>query len=106
MLSMPAAAGAVIDLGLDSALPDVDTRPAIAPTDAQRDAARATGADVEWGRFGTPSSVFGVSGPVAANVAGSDAAAAARTWLNDNRGLFRLASLDNLDVVAAGPLAR
>src|SRR4051812_16587291 len=105
MLSMPAAARGVIDLGLDSALPDVDTRPAIAPTDAQRDAARATGADVEWGRSGTPSSVFGVTGPVATNVAGNDAAAAARTWLNDNRTLFRLASLDDLDVVSSGPLA-
>src|SRR3954470_14605456 len=107
VLSMPAVAAAVVDLeaGGPAALPDVDTRPVVAPTDAQRDAARATGAEVEWGRSGTPSSVFRTSGPVASGVPGGDATSAARTWLSDNRTLFRLTSLDDLDVVSSGPLA-
>src|SRR5690349_1898961 len=86
MLAMPAAASAVValDEGGSGALPDVDTRSAVAPTDAQRDAARATHAQVEWGRFGTPSSVFRFGGPLAAGVRGDDAAAAARAWLGDN----------------------
>src|SRR4051794_6789271 len=107
VLGMPAAASAVVDLGDGGtpALPDVDTRAAGAPTDAQRDAARATGAQVEWGRFGTPSSVFRAAGPLAQGVSGDDAAAAARAWLQDNATLFRLASLDDLDVVSAGPLS-
>ena len=107
VLGMPAAASAVVDLGDGGspALPDVDTRAAVAPTDAQRDAARATYAQVEWGRFGTPSSVFRTSGPIATGIRGDDAAAAARTWLQDNRTLFRLSSLDGLDVVQSGPLS-
>jgi hypothetical protein len=106
VLSMPAVASAIVDLGDGAqALPDVDTRSAVAPTDAQRDAARATGAQVEWGRFGTPSSVFRASGPLAQGVAGADAATAARAWLADNQTLFRLGSLDDLDVVSAGPLS-
>src|SRR3954451_25115506 len=107
VLTMPAAASAVVDLGDVGAraLPDVDTRPAVAPTDAQRDAARAAGAQVEWGRLGTPSSVFRAAGPVATGVHGADATAAARAWLSDNRALFRLDSLDDLDVVSSGALA-
>jgi extracellular elastinolytic metalloproteinase len=106
VLAMPAAASAVVDLGDGGqALPDVDTRAAVEPTAAQRDAARATGAQVEWGRYGTPSSVFRAAGPVAQGVAGADATAAARAWLQDNETLFRLASLDDLDVVSAGPLS-
>ena len=106
-LSMPAAASAVVDLGDGGArtLPDIDTRAAVEPTTAQRDAARATGAQVEWGQFGTPSSVFRASGPLATNVRGDDATSAARAWLNDNRTLFRLGTLDDLDVVQAGALA-
>src|SRR4051812_29826808 len=105
VLGAPAVASAVVDLGLGGAqaLPDVDTRPAVEPTDAQRDAARATGAQIQWGRSGTPSSVFSASGPLA-TVPGDDAAAAARAWLAANRTLFRLASLDALDVLSAGPL--
>src|SRR4051812_828631 len=85
MLTMPAVAAAGVDLevGEPAALPAVDARPAVAPTEQQLNAARATGAEVQWGRSGTPSSVFRTSG-VVATVAGDDATAAARNWLNDS----------------------
>src|SRR4051812_42303882 len=107
VLSMSAVASAVVDLGEGGAqaLPDVDTRAAIEPTAAQRDAARATGAQVEWGRFGTPSSVFRSSRPLAEGVRADDATSAAKSWLRDNKELFRLSSLEDLDVVSAGALA-
>jgi hypothetical protein len=105
-LSAPVAANAAVDLdvGATKALPDVDTRAAVEPTDAQRDAAKATHAQVEWGRFGTPSSVFRQDRPVAEGVEGDDAASAAKAYLKDNLTLFRQSSLDGLEVVSANAL--
>ena len=106
VLSAPVVASAAIDLeaGGSQALPDVDTRRAVEPTAAQRDAARATHSQVEWGRFGTPSSVFRADRPVAEGVRADDAAAAANAWLRDNLTLFRQSSLDDLEVESAEAL--
>jgi hypothetical protein len=106
VLSAPVAADAAIDLdvGANRALPDVDTRAAVAPTATQRDAASKTHAQVEWGRYGTPSSVFRRDRPVAEGITADDAAAAAKAYLKDNLTLFRQSSLDGLEVVSADAL--
>jgi extracellular elastinolytic metalloproteinase len=81
-------------------LPDVDTRTAtVDPSAAQLAAAEQLGADVTWNQFGTPSTVFNLNGNLASGVAGSDAVAAVRSWLDRNKTLFRLSSAADLELV-------
>lgn len=85
---------------------DLDARTGtVEPTDAQRAAAAALGADARWNRFGTPHSLFRVSGALASGLP-SDPVAAAREFLHANRPLFRLeaAEVDDLEVVGNTPV--
>ena len=93
-------APAVVQLGEDGAeRPDFDSRTGrLAPTAAQSDAVRDMRARVQWNRFGTPSSVVRHGGYLDRSVAGANAVAAARNWLHDNRGLFRLSSMEGLEL--------
>ena len=60
------------------------------PRCSQRNAAQALGAQARWNSFGTPSSLRKDGGYLATGVAGSDAVAVARTFLDANAALFRL----------------
>jgi extracellular elastinolytic metalloproteinase len=93
-----------IDAG--PALPDRDVRSgALTPTAGQRTVVRATGAQVAWNAFGTPSSLVVPGGTLAAGVAGAAPAAAARTWLDQWKRLFRLRTLSGLELASDNALA-
>lgn len=91
--------GAELGIALDARTGTVE------PTDAQRATAAALGADVRWNRFGTPHSLFRVSGALASDLP-SDPVAAAREFLRANSALFRLkaADVDDLEVVGNTPV--
>jgi extracellular elastinolytic metalloproteinase len=106
LVAVSAAHGAVDIEGLHEALPDLDTRTAVvAPTAAQEAAADRLGADVTWNRFGTPSSVYNLTGNLATGVQAPTAVAAARAWLGQNAELFGLAGAEDLMLVRDAPLA-
>jgi extracellular elastinolytic metalloproteinase len=87
----------------DAHLDDLDTRAeaaAVAPTAAQLDMVEELGATVRWTRFGTAQSLIKHGEFLATDVQGADAVAAARTWLDDHRVLYRLDSVDDLEVHA------
>jgi extracellular elastinolytic metalloproteinase len=96
------------DIQGSSGLSDLDVRTgSIAPTAAQRAGARALGAAVAWNDFGTPSTLVRPGGGLGATVEGATATAtaAARTWLERNRALFRLSSATGLEQVNDSTLA-
>ena len=71
--------------------PDRDFRAgSVGPTAAQRSAASGLDADARWNSFGTPQSLINRDGFLARNVAGSDAEAAARSFLAENAAVFGL----------------
>jgi len=77
-------------LGGDPEHDDVDDRAGrVVPSAAQRASADALDATVRWNRFGTPQSLIRYDGYLATGLSG-DPAVAARGWLRDNAGLFRL----------------
>ena len=79
------------------AIADYDARTgSVAPTAAQLDAVAALGARATWNDFGSPHTLVSDGGFLATGVAGADAVAAARNWLDANKALFRLASVDGL----------
>ena len=75
-------------------VPHFDDRgAALAPTAAQRAAAAALGAEVRYGRNGTPKVVQRLNGFISGPRAGS-AESVARGWLADNAALFGLSAAD------------
>jgi extracellular elastinolytic metalloproteinase len=72
------------------------------PTAAQRAAVEDLGAGVRWNDFGTPASLIDFDGALGAGLP-QDPVGAARTWLRDHRGLFRLASgeIEDLELLGA-----
>lgn len=87
-------------------LPDRDVRKGkLQPTADQRADARSLGAQVAWNQFGTPSSLVDSGGALATGVQGENAEAAARAWLDANKQLFKLSSVDGLQLVSDAPLA-
>jgi hypothetical protein len=82
-------------------LANLDSRsavPAIAPTAAQIELASDLAATVRWTAFGTAQSVIRHGEFLATGVSGADPAAAARAWLDQHRTLYRLDSVDGLQV--------
>src|SRR3954447_9558812 len=103
-MAVPALGDADVDGS--PGLPDLDVRTgAIPPTAAQRAGAKALGADVSWNAVGTPSTLVRPGGALGATVGGDTATSAARTWLEGNRGLFRLSSATGLEPVNDSTLA-
>jgi hypothetical protein len=91
------------DIQTSPGLPDLDVRSGhIAPTAAQRAGAKAP--EVAWNQFGTPSTLVR-SGGTLGTAGGATASDAARAWLDSNRSLFRLGSVDGLAVVDDAKLA-
>ncbi|HET9242264.1 MAG TPA: M36 family metallopeptidase [Gaiella sp.] len=78
----------------------LDTRTAsLAPSVGQLEAVERLGATVRFNEFGTPQSLVRYGGFLATGIEANGAAAAARVWLEANKSLFRLASLDGLELV-------
>jgi extracellular elastinolytic metalloproteinase len=94
LLALAPSASAVVG---GDVLGDVDKRSGrVAPTAAQRQAVSGMGAEATWNDFGTPASLIRHGGYLATSLSGADAATVARSWVNRNRALFRLGSVDGL----------
>jgi hypothetical protein len=106
MLIVPAIGGAVgnIEEVTPQGLPDYDSRATVAPSDDQIAAAGALNATVAWNQFGTPSSVIKFGGFLASGISAPSAAAAAKSFLASNATLFKLGSVDSLELLNASPL--
>ena len=101
-LALPSAGRAVVNIEghTPAPLPDYDSRASAAPTADQLAAAAALGADVGWNRFGVASAVSNDGAYITKGIQASDAASAARAWLDANKLLFRLDSTASLVAVA------
>ena len=103
----PAIADDIFD-GASQGLEDVDARAGnVLPTAAQRSAVSALGATARWNRFGTPQSLIKYGGFLATGLS-RDPEAAARAFLNRNRGIFRLttAQISALELVSEQRMAQ
>src|SRR5262245_12714442 len=88
------------------AMPDLDARAgSVAPTAAQQQIVSNLGAHATWNQFGTPRSLIHYGGYLATGL-GSDPVAAAKTFVNDNKALFRLsdAGVANLELLNDSPM--
>ena len=86
--------------------PDLDARTGnVDPTAAQQQIASSLGATVTWNRFGTPQSLIKYGGYLATGL-NADPVAAAKTFISDNRALFRLSDqgVANLQLLNDSPL--
>ena len=84
---------------------NLDTRTAsVAPSAGQLEAVEMLGATARFNDFGTPQSLIKYGGFLAEGIDANNARAAARAWLEANRSLFRLSSLDGLELVADAAL--
>src|SRR4051794_19698380 len=106
LVALPSTGGAVgnIEEITPQALPDLDTRDAVAPTSDQLAAAESLGASVTWNQFGTPASVIKFGGVLGTVAKAPDAASAAKQFLAANTTLFQLGSVDSLQAIATSPL--
>jgi extracellular elastinolytic metalloproteinase len=86
-------------------LSDLDTRRAtVEPTEAQLDAVAELEAAARWSDFGTPQSLIRYGGFLASGIDAANAREAALAFLDDNRALYRLDSLDGLEVSTVAPI--
>jgi extracellular elastinolytic metalloproteinase len=107
VLALPATAlgAARIAEDHDHGLNDVDTRVGkVAPTAAQKAAAKRLHAKVVWNRFGTPETISKRGKYLAKGIRGKNAPEAARRWLHRNRALFGLDSTAGLELAGDSPL--
>ena len=106
-LALPATAlgNARIVEGHDHGLNDLDTRVGkLAPTAAQKAAAKRLRAKVVWNRFGTPETVSKRGKYLAKGIRGKTAPEAARRWVHRNRALFGLPSTSGLELAGDSPM--
>ncbi|MBA3435729.1 MAG: M36 family metallopeptidase [Chloroflexi bacterium] len=109
-VSMPGAAlgvGQILDVHDHGG--NVDHRSGLVqPSAAQLTSVSNLGATVRWNQFGTPSSLIRYGGFLASGLSGPDAATVARSWLNQNRSLFKLSSTasSSLALESASPMVR
>ncbi|MGB5354047.1 MAG: hypothetical protein WBN32_10590, partial [Woeseia sp.] len=81
---------------------DFDARDgSVEPNATQLGMVSALGANARWTKLGTPSSLIKYGDNLATGLQGPDAATVARNWLNANKALFRLSSIDGLQVKSA-----
>ena len=96
---LPSSALGVAGIGGPLAKPDLSTlRGIVAPTGAQKQLVAQLGARASWNRFGTPSSLLKTNGFLATGL-GGDAVAAARSFLEQNKALYKLSSASDLQLV-------
>ena len=100
MLTAAPASAVVQHDGLkDQRYADLDARKAsVAPTGAQQDIVNALDAQARWNEFGTPRSLIRDGGFLATGIKAGNAEAAARAFVSDHLALFRLSSLDTLEL--------
>ncbi len=105
-LLVPGSAVSVVQIADEAAQPaEFDSRTGkLAPTRAQRVAVKKLKAAVTWNRFGTPASLTKRGKFLATGIRGSNAAAAARNWLEANRALLGLRSTAGLRLESDSPL--
>jgi len=105
-LALPAGGLAIVNLDDDAGLADFDTRTAsVAPTDAQTAAVDALGANATWSQFGTPATLLKRGGGnLATGIQAADAERAARAWLASVSSLYKLGSIDGLELYRTAPL--
>jgi extracellular elastinolytic metalloproteinase len=105
-LALPASAFGIANIhSSDDGLRDYDSRAGtLAPTPAQKAAVKRLGARVTWNQFGTPATVSKRGKFLAKGIRAKNAPIAARKWLQRNRALFRLASVDKLVLISDSPL--
>jgi extracellular elastinolytic metalloproteinase len=85
----------------DAPLAAVDTRTAtVAPTAVQTAAVKRLDAAVRWNELGTPQSLIRYGGVLAEGIRAESAVDAARSWLAENKGLFRLSTLASLELAS------
>ena len=106
-LALPASALGVVRIVEDNhGANDIDVRVGkVAPTAAQKAAAKRLHAKVTWNRFGTPETVSKRGKYLAKGIRGKNAPEAARRWLHRNRALFGLASTSGLELAGDSPMA-
>jgi hypothetical protein len=107
VLALPATALGNVNIreGHDHGLNDVDTRVGkVAPSAAQKAAAKRLRAKVVWNRFGTPETISKRGKYLAKGIRGKNAPEAARRWIHRNRALFGLASTSGLELVGDSPM--
>jgi uncharacterized repeat protein (TIGR01451 family) len=93
---------------VDDGRSDFDRRAGnVGPTASQLQAVRGMDATARWNSFGTPQSLINHGGYLATGLS-ADAVTAARSWLRQNRGLFRLsqAEVDGLELVSDQRMAQ
>jgi extracellular elastinolytic metalloproteinase len=105
-LALPASALGIANVHSgDDGLRDYDARTGkLAPTHAQKAAAKRLGVRVTWSQFGTPATVSKRGKYLAKGIRAKNAPAAASKWLNRNRALFRIGAADKLIVASDSPL--
>src|SRR5438477_2422056 len=87
--------------------PDLDARAgSVAPSAAQQQIVSGSGAHATWNQFGTPESLIKYGGYLATGLS-SDPVAAAKTFITNNKALFRLsdAGVANLQLLNDSPMA-
>jgi extracellular elastinolytic metalloproteinase len=97
-LALPASALGIANVvSGDDGLRDYDSRTGkLAPTRAQKAAAKRLGVRVTWNQFGTPATVSKRGKYLAKGIRAKNAPAAATKWLNRNRALFRIGAAAKL----------
>ncbi len=58
------------------------------------------GANASWNKLGTPSSLIKYGDYLATGLSGPDATTVAKNWIDANKALFRLSSVDSLKVMS------
>ena len=96
-LAPSTALGQAQILEATAGLPDFDARTgSVAPTSTQLAIVSNLGATAQWNEFGTPKSLIKHGGYLATGLGGDSAVTAARSWIDANKALYRLASTDGL----------
>ncbi len=93
------AEGVALITRVQAAKPNLTVnRGMLAPSALQRQLVRKLGARASWNRYGTPASLIRVDGYLATGL-GNDAVAAAKAFLDANKALYKLSSVDGLRLV-------
>ncbi|MDQ3618771.1 MAG: M36 family metallopeptidase [Actinomycetota bacterium] len=102
---LPSSSLAIVQLNHDDVVEEIDVRNSVVdPTAEQLQAVQQLGASVRWNQFGTPQSLINYGGHLATGVSGASAEAAARNWLGDNAMIFKMGSVDRLELLASVPM--
>jgi hypothetical protein len=101
-LTLTSSSLGVVNLNLPNGqLRDFDSRGKVAPSTAQRMAARSIHGRVSWGPLGTPASVIHYGGYLATGIKAPSAESAALNWLAAHKAAFGLSSVTHLKLLTS-----